>query len=183
MSHALVVIADGSEELEAVTVIDILRRAEVEVTVAGLSGRDIQASRGVNLHADITLETVAGNDFDLVVLPGGKAGAERLRDDTRVRDLLQRQAAAGRLIGAICAAPIALKAAGLLAGRKATSYPGFLEPGDAKLSQDTVVEDGNIITSRGPATAMPFALALVARLCGEAARDENAARLLFDAYP
>lgn len=183
MSHALVVIADGSEELEAVTVIDILRRAEIEVTVAGLADHDIRASRGVNLRTDTTLETVAGNDFDLVVLPGGKAGAERLRDDARVRELLQRQAAADRLIGAICAAPIALKAAGLLAGRKATSYPGFLEPEDAELSEEAVVEDGNIITSRGPATAIPFALALVGRLCGETIRHDNTKRLLFDAYP
>lgn len=183
MPDAIVVIADGSEETEAVTVIDILRRAEIEVTVAGLAGVDIRASRGVNLRADTTLDAVADRDFDLVVLPGGKAGAERLRDHADVQALLERQNDAGRLIGAICAAPIALAAAGILADRRATSYPGFLQSDDATLTEDAVVEDGNIVTSRGPATAMPFALALVARLCGEAARDENATRLLFDRYP
>lgn len=183
MPNAIVLIADGSEETEAVTVIDILRRAEVEVTVAGVDALDVRASRGVNLRADAILAEVADRDFDLVVLPGGKAGAERLRDHPEVQALIRRQHQAGRLIGAICAAPIALAAAGVLAGRRATSYPGFLQPGDAELSEDAVVEDGNIVTSRGPATAMPFALALVARLCGEQVRDDHAARLLFDRYP
>lgn len=103
MTNAIVVIADGSEELEAVTVIDILRRAEVKVTVAGLADREVVASRGVNLRADTTLDAVAGQDFDLVVLPGGKAGAARLRDHTGLRDLIQQQAAAGgRVFPSVC---------------------------------------------------------------------------------
>ena len=179
MPHALVLIGDGSEETEAVTTIDVLRRSEVSVTVAGLDGLEIEASRGVRLRADACLDDVLGRDYDLVVLPGGKQGAERLRDDPRVLELLRRQHAAGRRIGAICAAPIALVAAGILQGHQATSYPGFLQHGEAELREEDVVVDGVITTSRGPATAMAFALALVEQLCGRAARDENAERLLY----
>lgn len=182
MPNALVIIANGSEETEAVTTIDILRRSEIAVTVAGLDGLDVRASRGVNLRADVSLDEVVDQNYDLVVLPGGKEGAERLRDDPRVQSLLRRQNDAGRRIGAICAAPIALVAAGILDGRQATSYPGFLHDGDAKLSEEAVVVDGNITTSRGPATAMAFALALVEQLCGRDAREQNADRLLYSRY-
>lgn len=182
MPNAIVLIANGSEETEAVTTIDVLRRSDVAVTVAGLDRLDIRASRGVNLRADVTLEEVADSNFDLVVLPGGKEGAQHLRDDPRVLTLLRRQNEAGRLIGAICAAPIALLAAGILHGRRATSYPGFLNAGDAELCEDAVVVDGPIVTSRGPATAMAFALTLVEKLCGNEARDVNADRLLYSRY-
>ncbi|MHA7833106.1 MAG: DJ-1 family glyoxalase III [Algiphilus sp.] len=182
MPTALLLIADGSEETEAVTAIDVLRRSEISVTVAGVDGLEVGASRGVQLRADALLDAVMHQDFDLVVLPGGKEGAERLRDDPRVQSLLCRQHDAERLIGAICAAPIALVAAGILQGRQATSYPGFLQPSDAHLREDAVVVDGNIITSRGPATAMAFALCLVEKLCGRDARDQNAERLLFSRY-
>jgi len=182
MPSALVLIANGSEETEAVTTIDVLRRSEVAVTVAGLDGLDVRASRGVNLRADVSLDAVVDQDYDLLVLPGGKEGAERLRDDPRVQSQLRRQNEAGRLIGAICAAPIALVAAGLLQDRQATSYPGFLQSGDAELSEEAVVVDGNIVTSRGPATAMAFALTLVEQLCGRDAREQNAERLLYSRY-
>jgi 4-methyl-5(b-hydroxyethyl)-thiazole monophosphate biosynthesis len=182
MPTAMVLIANGSEEIEAVTAIDVLRRAEVAVTVAGLDALDVRASRGVALRADVCLQDVADQSFDLVVLPGGKEGAERLRDDERVLALLRRQHDKGGLIGAICAAPMVLVAAGLLEGRRATSYPGFLQSGDAQLSEEAVVVDGNIITSRGPATAMAFALELVERLCGAAQRRQNADRLLYARY-
>lgn len=182
MPNAIVLITDGSEEIEAVTVIDVLRRAEVAVTVAGLDATEVRASRGVSLRADVYLDEVADQDFDLIVLPGGKEGAERLRDDPRVLTLLRRQNTAGRFIGAICAAPIALAAAGVLEGRRVTSYPGFLQPADAELSEEAVVVDNNLVTSRGPATAMAFALTLVERLCGEGVRNQNAERLLYSRY-
>lgn len=180
MPKILVPLADGCEEIEAVTVIDILRRAELEVTVAGVTGTTVHASRGVKIQTDVLLDEVAETEFDLIVLPGGAAGAQRLRDDQRVQSLLRRQNETGRGIAAICAAPMALAAAGVLDGRRATSYPGFLQPDDAELSEDAVVEDGPIVTSRGPGTAMPFALTLVRRLCDQAKRDEVAQRLLFE---
>jgi len=183
MPSAIVPLADGCEEIESVTIIDVLRRAGVEVTVAGVDGLDVKASRGVNLRADAMLPDVVDRDYDLVALPGGKAGAERLRDDERVQALLERQNEAGRLVAAICAGPIALDRAGMLEGRSATSYPGFLGPEDVDYSEDAVVVDGNVVTSRGPATAMAFALTLVGKLCGKQTRDEHAERLLWSRYP
>lgn len=178
-AHVLIPLAEGFEEIEAVTVIDILRRAEVEVTVAGVDARRIRASRGVVVEADALLDEVADRDYDLVVLPGGAAGAQRLKEAPRVQDLIRHQHDAGRALGAICAAPMALAAAGVLDGRRATSYPGFLQPGDAELSEDPVVHDRGVTTSRGPGTAMPFALALVEQLCGADKRVEVEERLLF----
>ncbi|MES1942972.1 DJ-1 family protein [Salinisphaera sp. PC39] len=173
----LVPLADGFEEIEAITVIDILRRAGVEVTAAGVDGRTVHASRGVTVEADALLDEVADRDYDLVVLPGGAGGAKRLTEDARVQALIRRQHEAGRSLGAICAAPMALVAAGVLGGRRATSFPGFLQPGDAELSEEPVVHDRGVTTSRGPGTAMPFALALVEQLCGADKRDEVESRL------
>lgn len=167
MASVLVPIADGSEELEAISIIDLLRRAGVEVTVAGLNGMNIKASRGVNLVADATLDDVLGQSFDMVVLPGGAAGAEALRSDERIKRLLQQHAESGRYTAAICAAPSVLANAGLLGGRKATSFPGFLDPfADVDYREDPVVTDGKTVTSRGPGTAMDFALRLIEILEG-----------------
>lgn len=168
MPRVLVPIAEGSEELEAVTIIDLLRRAGIEVVVAGLAQGPVKASRGVSLLPDVALETVLDEDFDMIVLPGGAGGAERLQQDPRVHRLLQRQAAAGRFTAAICAAPKVLAAAGLLKGRRATSFPGFLDAAESVVQEKTaVVVDDRVVTSRGPGTAMDFALALIAVLLGE----------------
>lgn len=175
MARVLIPLADGCEELEAVTLIDLLRRAGFEVVVAGLQSRGAQGAHGIGIAADTTLDAVAAEDFDLVVLPGGEPGATALRDDARVAALLERQAAAGRWVGAICAAPKALAAAGLLDGKKATSYPGYLDTHPAKgmrFVEQPVVIDGKVVTSRGPGTAMEFALVLIEQLAGRAARDK-----------
>ncbi len=173
MARVLVPLAEGCEEIEAVTVIDLLRRAGIEVVSAGLAPGPVTASRGTVLVPDTTLDAVAGEDFDLIVLPGGGPGAERLAADPRVGELLVRAARAGRAIGAICAAPRVLAAAGLLDGRRATSFPGALDgltiPG-LDYREDPVVVDGRLITSRGPGTAMDFALALIEHLAGPEAR-------------
>ena len=175
MARVLIPLADGCEELEAVTLIDLLRRAGFEVVVAALKGKAATGSHGIGIAADNTLDAVAAEDFDLVVLPGGEPGATNLRDDARVAALLKRQAAAGRWVGAICAAPNALAAAGLLDGRKATSYPGYLDKDPAtgmRFVEQPVVIDGKVVTSRGPGTAMEFALTLIEQLAGPAARDK-----------
>jgi 4-methyl-5(b-hydroxyethyl)-thiazole monophosphate biosynthesis len=175
MARVLIPLADGCEELEAVTIIDLLRRAGLEVVTAGLSHRGAQGAHGIALGADTTLDAVAKAEFDAVVLPGGEPGASHLKEDPRVLALLKRHHAAGKLVAAICAAPQALAAAGLLDGRLATSYPGYLDdhpaPGMRFVAQPVVV-DGRIVTSRGPGTAMDFALVLIEMLLGRAARDK-----------
>jgi len=173
MVKVLVPLADGCEELEAVTVIDLLRRAGVEVTVAGLKPGIVRASRGVQLMPDVTLDLALQDRYDMLVLPGGMPGADHLKADPRILDLLRNMAAAGKFTAAICAAPTVLLEAGVLAGRQATGYPGFLDalnPPDVRLSTASVVVDGTVITSRGPGTAMEFALVLIDILKGAEVR-------------
>jgi 4-methyl-5(b-hydroxyethyl)-thiazole monophosphate biosynthesis len=165
MPRALVIVADGFEEIEAVTVIDVLRRAGVEVVAAALDGDHATGSHAIRVTCDVPLEKVRASDFDAVILPGGMPGAAALRDSPRVRAVVSELASAGKLVAAICAAPIALDAAGVLRGKRATSYPGFELP-SAEYSEDRVVGDGNVVTSRGPGTALEFALELVRRLAG-----------------
>lgn len=165
MPRVCVPLATGFEEIEAVTIIDVLRRAEVEVLVVGLDGLTVTDSHGLRLSADALLDEHAQSDFDLVVLPGGMPGSSTLRDDPRVQALLRRQHAAGRKLAALCAAPIALQAAGVLSGKRATSYPSFADQlPDADYRQERVVRDGQVTTSRGPGTALEFALDLVEQL-------------------
>jgi 4-methyl-5(b-hydroxyethyl)-thiazole monophosphate biosynthesis len=164
-ASVLVPIAPGSEELEAVTVIDLLRRAQFELVVAGLDDGPVRASRDTVLMPDRALAAVAGREFDLVVLPGGLPGARRLADSELLAGVLARQRDRGGWIAAICAAPMVLARHGLLDGRRATSFPGALDAFDAvERLDEPVVVDGRIVTSRGPGTAMDFALELIERL-------------------
>jgi 4-methyl-5(b-hydroxyethyl)-thiazole monophosphate biosynthesis len=180
MSRVLVPLAPGFEEIEAVTVVDLLRRAGVEVHMASLDGPMVTGSHGITVRADMALDAVAADDYDMIVLPGGMPGAEHLRNDPRVISLLRRCAAAGRYAAAICAAPRVLAHAGLLAERAATSFPGFLTADSApgiRLREDPVVVDGKVVTSRGPGTAMDFGLALIELLQGPEVRRQVEGRL------
>ncbi len=173
MHKVLVLLAQGCEEIEAITVIDILRRAGIEVTSAGLDDLPVLASRGVMLLPDTTLDLALHQNFDMVVLPGGQPGTDNLKADKRVIALLQQMAQQGKYVAAICAAPSVLAAAGLLDGRKATCYPTCLDNfPKVNLQTAAVAEDGKLITSRGPGTAMDFALTLAERLVGKAHRQE-----------
>ncbi len=181
MAIVLVPLAQGCEELEAVTVIDLLRRAEITVVTAGLDGQPVRASRGVVLVPDMDLDSALQQEFDMVVLPGGLPGTDYLDNDPRIHELLKKMANSGRFTAAICAAPKVLANAGILSGRTATSYPGVLDEmglADVSYSADTVVKDGRIITSRGPGTAMDFALELIENLVGREKRDEVEAKLV-----
>ena len=179
MPKVLVPLAQGCEEIEAVTVIDILRRAGIEVISAGLDAHPVRASRGTVLLADTTLDAALRQTFDMIVLPGGQPGTNNLRADARIRTLLQQMAQQGKHVAAICAAPSVLASSGLLDGKRATSYPGSLDEFAAVHQQTAaVVEDGKLITSRGPGTAMDFALVLVERLAGHAKRQEVEAGLV-----
>ena len=179
MAKVLVPLADGCEELEAVTIIDLLRRAGVEVVAAGLNPGVVKASRGVQLVPDVTLDVALQDDYDMVVLPGGMPGAANLKADVRILELLKKMAAAGQYTAAICAAPMVLAEAGVLQGKRATSYPGFLDglPG-ISVSTAAVEQDGKVLTSRGPGTAMDFALALVEALMGADKRQQVEAALV-----
>ena len=175
MHRVLVPLAQGCEELEAVTIIDLLRRAKIEVVTAGLNDEPVVASRGVRLIPDISINDAIDQNFDMIVLPGGLPGAEHLDNDPRIKSLLKKMANDEKYTAAICAAPKVLANAGILSNKKATSYPGFLENldlPDTDLKTDPVVIDGNVITSRGPGTAMDFALALIEILSGKDKRDE-----------
>jgi 4-methyl-5(b-hydroxyethyl)-thiazole monophosphate biosynthesis len=173
MKSAIILFADGSEELEAITVVNILRRAGVSVTLAGLNPGAVRGSRGTLLLPDTTLDEALRHSYDMVVLPGGQPGTNNLKADPRVLMLVQQMAQEGKYVTAICAAPSVLAAAGLLDGKRATSFPGALTPFPKVNQQHTaVVEDGKFITSRGPGTALDFALTLVDRLAGTAKRQE-----------
>jgi 4-methyl-5(b-hydroxyethyl)-thiazole monophosphate biosynthesis len=179
MPKVLVPLAQGCEEIEAVTVIDILRRAGVEVISAGLDAKPVRASRGVVLLPDTTLEAAIQQEFDMIVLPGGQPGTNNLKADTRIINLLKQMSTQGKYVTAICAAPSVLAAAGLLDGKQATSFPGTLDSFARINQQNTaVVSDGKFITSRGPGTAIDFALTLVELLVGKAKRDEVDAGLV-----
>jgi len=180
MKRVLVPLAEGFEEIETVTVVDLLRRAGIEVHTASLDGLRVTGSHGITVLADLSLDAVAAGEYDMIVLPGGMPGAENLKNDARVVSLLRRFAAAGRYTAAICAAPGVLAHAGLLAERAATSFPGFLHADSApgiRLREDAVVVDGKVVTSRGPGTAMEFGLALIGLLQGEAAMQDVRERL------
>lgn len=180
MASVLVPLAQGCEELEAVTVVDLLRRAGIRVVTAGLDDQPVRASRGVVLIPDTTLGDALGQEFDMIVLPGGQPGATHLGQDERVTGLLQQMARAGKYTAAICAAPGVLAQCGLLEGRRATGFPGTLEAGNVPgldYVDDPVVIDGKVITSRGPGTAMDFALQLIELLAGAGKRREVEAGL------
>jgi 4-methyl-5(b-hydroxyethyl)-thiazole monophosphate biosynthesis len=176
----LVPVADGSEEIEAVTIIDVLRRAGADVTVASVNNLQITASRGVKLVVDCLIEECADRVFDLVVLPGGMPGAENLRDNPLLKQILERQRSRGALYAAICASPaVVFEPHGLLRGRKATAHPAFVDRlKDQSSAGLRVVVDGNCVTSRGPGTALEFALTLVGLLFGKAKQEEVAAPMV-----
>jgi 4-methyl-5(b-hydroxyethyl)-thiazole monophosphate biosynthesis len=181
---ALVPIAEGSEELEAVTIIDVLRRAGVEVTVASANdGKKLQisGSNGTNIVADKMLNSCAENTYDLIAVPGGLPGSEHLAEHPVLDSLLRKQAEQGKLIGAICAAPaVVLASKGLLLDKTATCYPSYQQSLEAKEvdGEARVVVDGNYITSQGPGTALDFALQLVEQLCGVVKREEVGAPMV-----
>ncbi len=168
MKKVLVVLTDGFEEIEAITPIDVLRRAGCEVLVAGLAKKVVTGSHGLLITTDVLLKEVKELP-DAIVLPGGP-GAEDLGRSTIVREWILRMNGAKKIVGAICAAPAAVLApTGILEGKKATCFPGYenrLSLGGALVSSERVVTDGEIITSRGAGTAMEFSLELARKLAG-----------------
>lgn len=172
----LVPLAEGFEELEAVTICDILVRGGIEVVTASLEEEQlVQASRGTQIFASTTLQAVKGIEFDLIVLPGGLPGSDYLMQNETLIGLLQQQAKQDKLVGAICAAPKVLVSAGILDNKRATSFPNVIEQNPAlgmTFQNQPVVVDGNVVTSRSAGTALDFALTLVELLTDKANRDQ-----------
>ena len=173
-----VLLANGFEEVEGLAVIDVMRRAGFTCDAVGVEGEIVDGSHGIRVLADKLLAAVVPDEYDLVVLPGGLPGANTLRDTDAVISWVQQFAAADdKFVGAICAAPQVLAKAGVAAGKRVTSYPGeqfqalFTDAeyvDDNTLTEDGVIVCGNIITSRGPGTTLPFAFKLVEVLGGQA---------------
>ncbi len=167
MIQVLVPIADGVEEMEAVIAIDVMRRAQWDVCVAGLKEGAVTASRRVRLVPDIAWDAIDPASFDVIVIPGGAGGVDILRRDDRVLSAVRNQAGAGKYVAAICAGPLVLQAAGILDGRRVTSHPSVAAQITAcERVDDPVVVDGRVITSQGPGTSFDFALTLVRELDG-----------------
>ena len=178
---ALVVLAEGFEEVEAVTPIDILRRCEVEVTVAGLKAEIITGAHNVAIKTDIMFEQYEEMP-DALILPGGMPGAENLASSVKLKDLIVKMNSSGKIIAAICASPVVvLEPSGILSKRNVTCYPG-MEKGfspDVRPSKEDVAEDGNLITSRGPWTAFSFGMKVAEKLVGQAKSEMVGSQMLY----
>ncbi len=170
MVKALVFLATGFEEIETVTIVDILRRADVDVTVAGLTSNVVEGAHGMKIVPDKPIDDVTTEDFDAVICPGGNPGYKNLRNDPRVINMVKKAFDSNKLVAAICAGPAVLSDAGILNGKACTIYPGMeneLRNGGGTPKEDMVVVDGNVITSIGPATAILFGLKLAEKMAGK----------------
>jgi len=180
MKKVLVLIANGFEDIEMVAPVDILRRCGAEVIICSITGsKEVKGSKYINYITDNVLENIHSFDsFDALVLPGGQQNADKLRDDKRVIEAVKKFNSDGKIVAAICAAPTILERAGILSGKKATSYPGSLKGSSCIYENDDVVIDGNIITSRGAGTSLTFGFAIGANLCGSDVSEKVAKGML-----
>ncbi|AQW86056.1 DJ-1/PfpI family protein (DUF4066 domain) [Campylobacter pinnipediorum subsp. caledonicus] len=168
MKKVAIILADGFEEIEAITIIDILRRAGIDVSVVGLNQALVNGAHDITVKANILLDELDETSFDMIILPGGLTGTNNLANNNKVLEVLNYFNKKGKYISAICAAPMVLSKAGVLKNNF-TCYPGFENEvrNFGYINDQNVVIDGNIITSKGPATAMEFSLALIKELLGE----------------
>ena len=179
MAKVAIILAEGFEEVEAIAPIDVLRRAGVEVIIAGLTPEPVASARNVKIVPDTTVDNLKPEELDMVILPVGAGGVERLKQDPRVERLIKAMQEKKKLIGAICAAPTALAKFGVLEGKRATVYPSLVEEiKPAHFVDQPVVEDENIVTSQGPGTALEFGLKLAEKLVGKEKAMEVAQRML-----
>ncbi len=181
MAKAYVFLADGFETVEALAVVDILRRAGVETVTVGVSQKsEIISAQNITVRADRMLDEEDYTDADIVFLPGGMPGTRNLEADEKVLNIVKKQYESGKIVTAICAAPSILGHLNILQGKKATCYPGFEKDlYGAKLMTERVVEDGNVITSRGMGTAVDLGLVLVERLLGREASEKIASGIQY----
>ena len=176
---AVLFLATGFEEIEAISIVDTLRRAGVGVTIAGLQAGAIEGAHGINVIPDTTIGEIEIKRFDAVILPGGNPGYVNLGKDKRVLDAVKTAFEAGNIVAAICAAPSVLAKTGILSGKKATIFPGMESAlTGATPIHERVVVDGKLVTSQGPGTALEFAITLVELLVGKQTAQEVKSRLV-----
>ena len=184
MKKVLVLLADGFEEIEALSVVDVLRRANITCHMGSLDNEYVKGTHNIEVKSDVNINYIDINDYDGVVLPGGLPGAYNLRDNKRVKEIVQKLNNDKKIVAAICAAPEALESFNILNGKKCTSYPGFIkDKGKLEYIEDAcIVEDENIITSRGPATALEFSLSILRKLGYEKEYEEIKEGMLVKFY-
>lgn len=184
MTKVYLFLADGFEEIEALTVVDLMRRAKIDITMVSVNGRkQVTGSHQISVIADEIFEEVDFNDADLLVLPGGMPGTTHLMKHEGLDRLLTDAHRKGRALAAICAAPSVLGNKGLLDGKKATCYPGFEENlFGATIQNSAVVTDGNVTTSRGMGTSVDFALSLIRDIKGEEEAERIASSIQYQHY-
>ena len=185
MSKVAIMMADGCEMIEALAVVDLLRRAGIEIDLINIMNRDeVLSSHKVRIGTELKLSDMKSSDYDCIILPGGKVGTDNLKASDRVMELVREFDADGKKVCAICAAPTALAKAGVVSGKKVTSYPGdafeeSIKNAGASYLTESVVIDGNMITSRGMGTAIPFGLAIIAAFMGQEKADEIGRQIVF----
>lgn len=181
MSKVYIFLADGFEEIEGLTVVDLMRRADIDiVTVSIKESKEVTTAHGISLKTDAVFNETDFSDADMLVLPGGMPGTLHLGEYKPLAELLTQFYQKGGKIAAICAAPSVFAQLGFLEGRRATAYPSFLEKlSGAKTCEDKVVVDGNVTTSRGMGTAIDFGLSLITQLVGEQKAEEIAASIVY----
>lgn len=180
MSKVLIPLATGFEEIEAVTIIDLLRRAEIDLTVVGLEQNAVTGSHQISIKGDIYYKDIIIDEYDCLVLPGGQPGSNNLKENEIIIDWIKKFSKKNKLIAAICAAPTVLNAAGILEGKNITSYPSEKTKfQNSNYLEQNVVKDANVVTSRGVGTAIEFALEIVIILKGKKVRDELASKILW----
>lgn len=184
MAKVYIFLADGFEEIEALTVVDLLRRAAIDITMVSVTGKlEVKGTHQITVLADLLFEEANFNDADLLVLPGGIAGTAHLMEHEGLDSLLRDFNKMKKTIAAICAAPSVLGVKGFLAGKRATCYPGYESKLiDSIVTDQDVVEDGNIITSKGLGTAIDFALAIIKKLMGKDAAIRIADAIIYKHY-
>lgn len=184
MNRVYIFLADGFEEIEGLTVVDLLRRADIDIIMVSITGNlEITGSHQILVKSDVLFEKADFSDADMLVLPGGKTGTDNLTIHEGLDRLLKDFSSKGQMLAAICAAPSVLGKKGLLKGRKAICYPGFEDflTGASKVDDD-VVFDGNIITSKGMGTAIDFSLEIIKKLKGEAEAAKIASSIQYRHY-
>lgn len=181
MKRAVILLAQGTEEVEALMPVDLLRRAGIEVTMVSVTGQlEVTGSHNISITTDALLDSIDVADYDMLILPGGMPGTLHLQEDVAVQKMIMRFSESGKYLAAICAAPKIYGGLGLLKGRKATCYPGFEEElSGAQVVYEEVVADGPFITSRGLGTAIPFSLKLIESLISQEVADEIAEKIIY----